>query len=209
MHIDNAQAHTVLPVILVGCRHSVEGQRVRVHKVSPFTQVQLEQGPSGCQLDPSSYSTPSNTHATMRKEDLSFIHWWAAPACVFFRSMITFADWTAELWVSNRIGALNRRALLFTANNIPTLKKIHSTQFYMRQRQKQFSLCEWGLMQTCSLNCTCFWQTSSNTLRTCLTPALKAGSTSIRYEHFSVSKYSPVILTFWGNKFKPIMFAWV
>lgn len=32
-----------------------------------------------------------------------------------------FADWTAEMWVYNRVGALDRRALLFMANDIPTL----------------------------------------------------------------------------------------
>lgn len=73
LHSNRAQTHSALPVILVGCRHSVEGQRVCEHKVSPFTQVQLEQGPSGCQLEPSSYSTPSNTHTAMREEEL-YIH---------------------------------------------------------------------------------------------------------------------------------------
>lgn len=68
--VNKAQRH--LPVNLVGCRHSVGGQCVCVHKVSPFTQVQLEQGPSGCQMEPSSYSTPSNTHAAVRKEKLSY-----------------------------------------------------------------------------------------------------------------------------------------
>ena len=76
-----AQTRTFLPVILVGWRHSVEGQRVCVHKASPFAQVQLEQGPSGCQLKPSSYSTPSNTHA-IRWDERSYAHWWAAPVCV-------------------------------------------------------------------------------------------------------------------------------
>lgn len=95
-----------------------------VHKVSPFTQVQLEQGPSGCQLEPSSYSIPSNTHATMRKEELSykFIDERHLRVCVCVSEcIITFADWTAEMWVYNRVGALDRRALLFTANDIPTL----------------------------------------------------------------------------------------
>lgn len=35
--------------------------------------------------------------------------------------IITFADWTAEMWVYNGIGALDRRTILFMANDIPTL----------------------------------------------------------------------------------------
>ncbi len=55
-----------------------------------------------------------------------YIYWWAAPVyvcvCVCVcECIITFADRTAELWVNNRVGARDRRALLFTANDIPTL----------------------------------------------------------------------------------------
>ncbi len=125
LNLSKAQTHSALPEILVGCRHSVGGQRVCVHKVSPFIQVQLEQGPSGCQLEPSSYSTPSNTHAAMEQEELSCIQ---LKSCTYVCVCVcvcecanTFADWTAEMWVYDRVGAPDRRALLFSADNISTL----------------------------------------------------------------------------------------
>lgn len=47
--------------------------------------------------------------------------------CEFVRvieCIITFADGTAETWVHNGVGAPNRRALLFTATDIPPLRQI-------------------------------------------------------------------------------------
>lgn len=46
------------------------------------------------------------------------------PGAVFIFHAIQytrFADWTTAMWVGNRVGALDRRALLFAANYIPTL----------------------------------------------------------------------------------------
>lgn len=37
---------------------------------------------------------------------------------------ITFADWAAEVWVSDRVGALDRRTLFLMANNISSLQQI-------------------------------------------------------------------------------------
>lgn len=36
-------------------------------------------------------------------------------------SEVTFANWTTMVWVSNRVGAVDRRALFFIAKYIPTL----------------------------------------------------------------------------------------
>lgn len=37
--------------------------------------------------------------------------------------IITFADWAAEVWVSDRVGTLDRRTLFLTANNISSLQQ--------------------------------------------------------------------------------------
>lgn len=38
--------------------------------------------------------------------------------------IITLADWAAEVWVSDRVGALDRRTLFLMANNISSLQQI-------------------------------------------------------------------------------------
>lgn len=109
----------------MGCRQLLAAHCVRVHTASPFAQVQLEQGPSGCQLDPSSYSTPSSSHAAMRKEGFHTGHSLVCCTCTVnvYESEVTFADWTTKMWLPNRIGAAERRALFFVANYISTLNQ--------------------------------------------------------------------------------------
>lgn len=42
--------------------------------------------------------------------------------------IITFADWAAEVWVPDRVGALDRRTFFFMANNISSLQQIKKNQ---------------------------------------------------------------------------------
>lgn len=50
-----------------------------------------------------------------------------------------FTDWTAQMWIYNRVGAWDRRALLFTANDIPTLTPAMQAGSASR-RCKRFSI---------------------------------------------------------------------
>lgn len=57
--------------------------------------------------------------------------------------IITFADWAAEVWVSDRVGALDRRTLFLTANNISSLQQ---TQCIKKKSEFENSL-RWMLSQ--------------------------------------------------------------
>lgn len=48
--------------------------------------------------------------------------------------ILTFADRTAEMRIMDRIGAVDRRTLLFTADDIPTLQQTHQ---YINMQQLQ------------------------------------------------------------------------
>lgn len=66
MHPLQKQLSQVIPGVLVGCRQAVGRQRVGEHWGAPLIQVQMEQGPSGCHVEPSAYSTSSSKQATRR-----------------------------------------------------------------------------------------------------------------------------------------------
>lgn len=108
----------VLPGVLVGCRQSVGTQGVAEHWGAPLTQVQMEQGPSGCHVEPSSYSTSSSTQATRRLRTSSVF----VLGCTGARARaFTSADGTADVRIYDGVGAFEGRALLFPANNTTAL----------------------------------------------------------------------------------------
>lgn len=55
--------------------------------------------------------------------------------CMCVWVIITFAYWTTEMWVYNRVGALGRMTLLFTANYSSTLRYKHHMQYNSKKEE--------------------------------------------------------------------------
>lgn len=136
-------------------------------------------------------------------------------------SEMSVAAWTTKMWMCNRVGAVDRRALLLMASYIPTLKQRRTKRTVNdinRHEKCEVKLCyNWEKKKAQRKQKYVSWCGKSHKMHTlpdffaldtkhfiytCLTPAVQTGSTPRKPEHFPISIHPLIILTVWKKKHK-------